>query len=103
MFRVAPPVAPAFVAIPTEPKVPKIPVVLVTPVTFIEVNAKTLGADIEFEAHRFPPIWRVAPALTGTVPTPTTPRGPKILAVLAVRTFIEISAKMFGADMEFDA
>ena len=70
--------------------------------TFIEVVAKTLGAERAFEAHAFPPIWRVAPALLGTVPTPTTPRGPKILAVFAVKTFIEVVAKTFGTESPFD-
>ena len=51
----------------------------------------------------FPPTWRLAPPGMGTVLTPTTPRGPKILAVFAVKTFIEDRANMAFAVIAFDA
>ena len=53
-LRVAPPVSPAFVPTPTDPDVPNMAEVLVVPTTFMEVVAKTLGAERAFDAYAFP-------------------------------------------------
>ena len=75
-----------------------------TPATFIDVNAKMLGAEIALEAHTLPPIWSVAPDTSGFVLIPTTPRGPNTAAVLVTPvTFIEVNAKMLGAEIALDA
>ena len=73
-FRVAPPVVPASRPIPTEPEVPKMAAVLVTPTTFMEVSAKTLGVDSAFEIHTLPAMFSVEPE--PLVPMPTKPLGP---------------------------
>jgi hypothetical protein len=61
------------------------------------------GAERAFDAQTFPPTWRLAPAPAGLVLIPTTPEGPKMLAVLDVRAFIEMVAKTFGAESAFEA
>jgi hypothetical protein len=103
-LRVAPPVVPAFVPIPTDPEVPKMDAVFVIPVTFIEVVAKMLGAERAFETHTLPATLRVAPPVVPAfVPIPTDPEVPKMAAVFVIPvTFIEVVAKMLGAERAFE-
>ena len=89
------------VPIPTNPDVPKMAEVFVTPVTFIETVAKTLGVESALETNAFPATLSAAP--DPTVPIPTKPDVPKMDAVLTTAEFMETVANTFGAEIELDA